>query len=108
MKWKAKNDTCGVPGRGKNEGGRYINAADFSQEDEDALIKRAKSRGIDVNVFMLGAGFVPVKGPQLEIEMEESDEGETVKVDEGSANSASEEKPKRTRRTKAEIEADKK
>lgn len=102
MKWKAKDDLCGVPGKG------YIKAEDFSQEDENALIQRAKRRGLDVTQFMLGAGFVPVKGPQLEIEMEESDEGETVKVDEGSANSASEEKPKRTRRTKAEIEADKK
>lgn len=102
MKWKAKDDTCGVPGKG------HIKAEDFSQEDENALIQRAKRRGLDVTQFMLGAGFVPVKGPQLEIEMEESDEGETVKVDEGSANSASEEKPKRTRRTKAEIEADKK
>lgn len=101
LKWKAKNDTCGVPGKG------YIKAEDFSQEDENALIQRAKRRGLDVTQFMLGAGFVPVKGPQLEIEMEES-EGETVKVDEGSANSAIEEKPKRTRRTKAEIDADKK
>lgn len=105
MKWKAKDDTCGVPGKG------YIKAEDFSQEDENALIQRAKRRGLDVTQFMLGAGFVPVKGPQLEIEMEESDEGETVKVYEGSANSVfvdAEEKPKRTRRTKAEIEADKK
>lgn len=89
MKWKAKDDLCGVPGKG------YIKAEDFSQEDENALVQRAKKRGLDVTQFMLGAGFVPAKGPQLEIEMEESDEGET-------------EKPKRTRRTKAEIEADKK
>lgn len=105
MKWKAKDDTCGVPGKG------YIKAEDFSQEDENALIQRAKRRGLNVTQFMLGAGFVPAKGPQLEIEMEESDEGETVKVDEGSANSVfvdAEEKAKRTRRTKAEIEADKK
>lgn len=102
MKWKAKDDLCGVPGKG------YIKAEDFSQEDENALIQRAKRRGLDVTQFMLGAGFVPVKGPQLEIEMEE---GESVKVYEGSANSVfvdAEEKPKRTRRTKAEIEADKK
>lgn len=89
MKWKAKDDLCGVPGKG------YIKAEDFSQEDENALVQRAKKRGLDVTQFMLGAGFVPAKGPQLEIEMDESDEGET-------------EKPKRTRRTKAEIEADKK
>lgn len=84
MNWKAKNELCGVPGKG------YILASDYSQEDEDALIARAKNRNIDVNIFMLGAGFVPAKGPQLEIQ--QSFEDEPVK---------------RKRRTKEEVEADK-
>lgn len=94
MKWRAKNDFVGVPGKG------YIKAEDFNQEDENVLVNRAKNRGIDVNVFMLSAGFVPVKGPQLEIQAEEEFEPDPIKDD-------SEEKPKRKRRTKAEIEADK-
>jgi hypothetical protein len=52
MKWKAKNDTCGVPGKG------FIKAEDFSQEDEDNITARAKSRGIDENIFFINAGFV--------------------------------------------------
>jgi hypothetical protein len=84
MNWKAKNDTCGVPGKG------YILASDYSQEDEDALIARAKNRNINLNVFMLNAGFEPVSvAKQLEI----------VEV--------REEEPKRKRRTREEIEADK-
>jgi hypothetical protein len=81
MKWKPKNDTCGVPGKG------FIKAESFSQEDEDALIARAKNRKINVNVFMLNAGFEPVaEDGQLEI------------------TEAQEEEPlKRKRRTKEEI-----
>lgn len=88
MKWKPKNDLVGVPGRG------FINAVDYNQQDENNLQARAKNRGVDFNIFMLGAGFVPVQGPQLELQVDE--EFEEI-----------EEKPKRTRRTKAEIEADK-
>jgi hypothetical protein len=95
MKWKAKNDLCGVPGKG------YIKAEDFSQEDENALIKRAKSRGIDVNVFMMGAGFVPVGGSQLELPVDDEHPEESEEPKEETPK-------KRTRRTKAEIEADKK
>lgn len=85
MKWKPKNDKCGVPGKG------FIKADDYSQEDEDALIARAKNRKIDVNMFMINAGFVPNNEvAQLEI---------TEAIDD---------KPKRTRRTKAEIEAEEK
>jgi|JI102314A1RNA_FD_contig_101_248924_length_1188_multi_2_in_0_out_0_2 hypothetical protein len=84
MNWKPKNETCGVPGKG------FIKAEDYSQKDEDALIARAKNRKIDVNLFMLGAGFIPANGPQLEI------------------TEAVEEEPlRRKRRTKEEIEADK-
>lgn len=61
MKWKPKNDTCGVPGKG------FIKSESFSQEDENALIERALNRKINLNVFMLKAGFEPVEGPQLEI-----------------------------------------
>jgi len=61
MKWKAKNDTCGVIGEG------FIKASDFTQDHEDALLERAKLRGIDENVFMLGAGYVPNSSNQLEI-----------------------------------------
>lgn len=82
MKWKPKNDLCGVPKRG------FIKATDFNQEDENNLIERAKNRGIDVNLFMLNAGFVPVQGPQLDMNLEEEEEA-----------------PKRKRRTKAEMEA---
>ncbi len=90
MKWKSKNDLCGVPGKG------FIKAEDFSEADEQALIQRAKNRGIDVNLFMLNAGFIPVQGPQLSIPIEE--ELEEIELPE--------EKPKRKRRTKAEMEAE--
>jgi hypothetical protein len=93
LKWKAKNDTCGVPVKG------YIKAESLTQEDIDNLKARAKNRKKDFHTFMLQAGFVPVE-PQLEIELEE--EEPLTEVDE------TELKPKRTRRTKAEIEADKK
>lgn len=84
MNWKPKNETCGVPGKG------FIKAEDYSQKDEDALIARAKNRKVDVNLFMLGAGFLPANGPQLEI------------------TEAVEEEPlRRRRRTKEEMEADK-
>jgi len=87
MKWKPKNDTCGVPGKG------FIKSESFSQEDEDALIQRAKNRKINVNVFMLNAGFEPVDDSgQLEITEAEEENPLT---------------PKRKRRTKEEIEADK-
>jgi hypothetical protein len=61
MKWKAKNDTCGVPGKG------FIRGEDFSQEDENNIKARARSRGIDENIFFLQNGFVPVDNGQLEI-----------------------------------------
>lgn len=96
MKWKPKDDTCGVPGRG------YIKAADYNQQDEDNLLKRAKNRGIDPTQFMLGAGFVPVKGPQLEIQMDEPEEELTTVM----VEPMKEEKTKRKRRTKAELAAD--
>ena len=84
MNWKPRNETCGVPGKG------YILASDYSQEDENNLIARAKNRNINLNVFMLGAGFEPVsEDKQLEIV------------------EAREEEPKRKRRTREEIEADK-
>lgn len=63
MKWKPKNDTCGVPGKG------YIQSQDFSEEDEKNLIARAKNRKVDVHTFMLNAGFVPVNA-QLELEVD--------------------------------------
>lgn len=85
MKWKAKNDTCGVPGKG------FIKAESFTQEDENALLARAKRRGIDPHSFMLGAGFVPLK---VQVEMFEEEE-------------EIEEAPKRVRRTKAQIQAEK-
>lgn len=91
MKWKPKNDTVGVPGRG------FIKAEDYNQQDENNLQARAKNRGLDFNIFMLGAGFVPVQGPQLELQVDD-EEFEVEPI---------EEKPKRTRRTKAEIEASK-
>lgn len=86
MKYKPKNDTCGVPGKG------FINASDYSQEDENNLIARAKRRGIDVHSFMTNAGFLPVS-PQLELVIDEEEPKEP--------------KEKRTRRTKEQIEADK-
>ena len=61
MKWKSKNDTCGVPGKG------YIKAEDLTQEDIDNLEARAKNRGLNFNVFMLNAGFVPNNDGQLEL-----------------------------------------
>lgn len=90
LKWKAKNETCGVPGKG------YIKAADLTQQDIDNLRARAKRRGVDFSSFMIGAGFVPTN-PQLQID-------ETEYVD--ASLTESEEKPKRKRRTKAEMEAD--
>ncbi len=91
MKWKPKNETCGVPGKG------YIKAEDYSQEDENALIQRAANRKININIFMLNAGFEPVDGPQLEIEVVH----ETVHT-----RNVVDDIPKRKRRTKAEMEAD--
>ncbi|HNT49351.1 MAG TPA: hypothetical protein PKK67_02095 [Cyclobacteriaceae bacterium] len=90
MKFKPKNDTCGVPGKG------FIKAESYSHEDENALIQRAKNRGIDVNMFMIGAGFIPVSN-QLEIDVpvfvNTSEEPEQIGLQ------------KRKRRTKAEMEA---
>lgn len=94
MKFKPKNDTCGVPERG------YIKAKDYNQQDEDNLRARAKSRGKDFTQFMLGCGFVPVNA-QLEIDIDEEVTVATLEPME------EEEKPKRKRRTKAEIEAEK-
>jgi hypothetical protein len=87
LKWNPKDPDglIGVPGKG------YIKASDFSQEDLNNLINRAKNRKIDVASFLLGAGLVPAK-PQLDLVIEEVDEDE-------------EEPKKRVRRTKAEIEA---
>ena len=102
LKWNPKDPDglIGVPGKG------YIKTADFSQEDLDNLIKRAKNRGIDVHSFLIKAGLVPAK-PQLELEIEEPlKELEQLEKgsDDGFESSAS---IKRTRRTKAEIEAGK-
>lgn len=88
LKWKAKNDTCGVPGKG------YIKAEDLSQEDIDNLKERCKHRKVDFHSFMLKAGFLPAE-PQLEIDLDEEELTEELT-----------EKPKRKRRTKAEIEAE--
>jgi len=87
-KWKPKDDLIGVPGKG------YIKAEDFKEEDLQALIKRAKNRKADVHTFLLGCGLVP-NSPQMEIEMEDASLHTEVV----------EEKPKRKRRTKAEMEA---
>ena len=98
LKWNPKDPDglIGVPGKG------YIKTADFSQEDLDNLIKRAKNRVIDVHSFLIKAGLVPAK-PQLELEIEEP----LVVLDmtDNEINEAA--KDKRVRRTKAEIEADK-
>lgn len=64
MNWKPKNDTVGVPGKG------FIKSSAYSQEDEDNLIMRAINRNVDVNVFMINAGFVMAKTDQLEIPLE--------------------------------------
>lgn len=95
LKWRAKNDLCGVPGKG------FIKAEDLSQEDVDNLIKRAKNRKQDVHTFMLRAGFVPAQ-PQVEMFEEPQVEIESPNL----AEEQQEEKPKRKRRTKAEMEAD--
>lgn len=89
LKWKPKDmdANIGVPGKA------FIKASDFAQDDLDALIERAKNRKIDVSTFLLKAGLVKVV-PQFDLELEEP-----VKE---------EEQPVRVRRTKAQIEADKK
>jgi len=61
--WKPKNDLVGVPGKG------FIRAKDFSQEDLDNLVARAKNRNKDVHSFLLGADLVPVNA-QTELELE--------------------------------------
>lgn len=88
MSWKPKNETCGVPGKG------FIKAESYTQEDENNLIQRAKRRGIDVTMFMLAAGFVPAGGPQLPL------------IEDDEFIPDGELKPKRKRRTKAEMEAE--
>jgi hypothetical protein len=98
LKWKAKNDTCGVPGKG------YIKAEDLTQKDIDNLKERAKNRKKDFHTFMLQAGFVPSE-PQLEIELEEAAEEPLTTVDETVAT-LKPEKQKRKRRTKEEIAAE--
>lgn len=108
MKFKPKNETCGVPDRG------FIRATDYNQQDEDKLIARAKNRKVDVTLFMYKAGFEPVKGPQLEIELDEVTEvriespetSRNITSDSKFDGSIVDEQPKkRKRRTKAELEA---
>lgn len=112
LKWNPKDPDglIGVPGKG------YIKTADFSQEDLDNLIKRAKNRGIDVHSFLIKAGLVPAK-PQLELEIEPAKpviipnkEVSVIGMNEGSEDEQpeQEEQPKRVRRTKAQTESDKK
>ena len=103
--WKPKDDTIAVAVKG------VIKAEDFTQEDLDNLVNRAKNRNQDVTTFLIRAGLVPVKG-QFEIELSDNTllnavkESGTVEVNSNSANSVT--VTKRKRRTKAEIEADKK
>ncbi len=66
MNWKPKKDTVGVPGKG------YIQAADFSEEDLQALIKRAKNRKIDVHTFLMNCDLVPTQ-PQLTLDEDLTD-----------------------------------
>lgn len=87
MNWKPKNETIGVPGLG------YILASDFKQEHLDSLIERAERRGLHKETFLLGCGLVP-EMPQHEIFSEPK-----VAVEE-----VIEEKPKRGRKPKTEIE----
>jgi len=70
MKWVPKDPdgTVGVPGKG------YIKAADFSQEDHDALMARIKNRKISEYEFMTNNKFVLAKNPELfEEELEEEE-----------------------------------
>jgi len=97
--WKPKDDTIAVAVKG------VIKAEDFTQEDLDNLVNRAKNRNQDVTTFLIKAGLVPVKG-QFEIELPEVKESATIEANSDSANSVT--VTKRKRRTKAEIEADKK
>lgn len=66
LKWKPKDPDAniGVPGKG------FIKSSDFSQEDLDNLITRAKNRKVDVHSFLLKAGLVPAQ-PQFELSLEE-------------------------------------
>lgn len=85
LKYKPKNDTVGVPGKG------FITAKSFTQKDLNALIERAKNRKQDVHSFLIGCGLVPVNAPELFVE---------------SVQQVEEVEPKkRTRRTKAEMQA---
>jgi len=79
MKWKPKNDTVGVPNKG------FIKAEDFSQEDEDALLARAKRRKVNPVLFMTKAGF---ELADTQLDMYDDDEGQE------------EEKPKKVKRAK--------
>ena len=65
MKYKPKDPDklIGVPSKG------YINPSDYTEEDEKALIERAKNRKIDVHEFMLKVGFVKVD-PQVELDLD--------------------------------------
>lgn len=101
LKWIPKDPgkNIGVPNKG------FILASDFSQEDLDNLIKRAKNRKQDVHSFLLGCGLVPAQ-PQFDLELEEPRAYEkSQKVSEEEIN-AHAEPEKRPRRTKAQIEAD--
>jgi hypothetical protein len=100
LKWipKDPDKNIGVPGKG------FIKASDFSQEDLDNLIARAKNRKQDVSSFLINAGLKKVN-PQAELELDtrEFEKEEEIAGQEVEAH----EQPKRTRRTKAEIEASK-
>ena len=71
LKWVPRDldGTIGVPEKG------YIKCSDFSQEDLDNLIARAKNRKQDVNVFLHNAGLKKVN-PQAELDLSDPREFE--------------------------------
>ena|SRR5690349_5670197 len=100
LKWKPKDSegNIGVPNKG------FIKASDFSQEDLDNLIKRAKNRKLDVNTFLLNAGLVPSE-PQLELSVDEPRAFEKESDSNASEVEAHEQpKPKRASKSKLVIE----
>lgn len=67
LKWKAKNDFVGVPGRG------FVKESELTQLDIDNLKARAHNRKLHFETFMLQNGFVPVHS-QLEMDLDEQKE----------------------------------